>query len=153
MNAKNNSTSEEDTVLIKKYANRRLYNTQTSSYVTLDDLAELVRSGGQFKVVDAKTNEEMTRQVLVQIILDQEMAGAEMIPIELLSLVVRYCNTDMHQNLSKYLAHSTKAFFEQNEKMYKNFGGLGDWEALQRQQSEWIKKTFEMMSPLNKNSS
>lgn len=139
----------DETVLIKKYANRRLYNTQTSSYVTLEDLAQLVRENTNFVVQDAKTEEDMTRQVLMQIILDQELAGAQMMPEELLKSLIRYYNTDMHQQLAQYLTQSTRAFYEQGENLYKGIPGFGNFKEIQEQQAEWFKKTMEMMTPKN----
>lgn len=142
------SSSSEDVVSIKKYANRRLYNMQTSSYVTLEDLADLVKQNVPFIVRDAKTDADLTRQVLVQIILEQEMAGAEMIPIDLLRSMIRYYNTDMHQSLSGFLSSSMRAFNKNQSEFLKSFTTFSDWEAIQEKQNELFKKTFEMMNPL-----
>lgn len=140
--------SNDDSVHIKKYANRRLYNMETSSYVTLDDLAELVRQNVNFEVRDAKTEEDLTRQVLMQIILEQETAGAEMLPVELLRSLIRYYDTDMHHSLSSYLSSSMQAFTKNQDEFFKNMRAFGDWESIQEQQAEWFNKTMKMMNPL-----
>ena len=77
-----------DKVTIKKYANRRLYDTESSSYITLDRLAEMVREGREFEVVDAKTGEDITRQVLTQIIVDEEARGSTMLPVNFLKQLI-----------------------------------------------------------------
>ncbi|MDG1286395.1 MAG: polyhydroxyalkanoate synthesis repressor PhaR [Rickettsiales bacterium] len=140
-------------VYIKKYANRRLYNMETSSYVTLEDLAELVKKDVKFIVKDAKTEADLTRQVLVQIILEQEAGGAEMLPVEMLRSLIRYYNTDMHQSFSNYLTGSMQSFTTNQEELLKNFSSFGKWDSIQDQQTEWFKKTMEMMNPLKSSSS
>ncbi len=88
--APSNSDSAANTVVIKKYANRRLYNTSTSSYVTLDDLSEMVKKGNDFSVYDAKTGEDITRSVLTQIIFDEENKGQNLLPIRFLRQLIRF---------------------------------------------------------------
>src|SRR5207344_3608035 len=80
--------SDAKPVVVKKYANRRLYNTATSSYVTLDDLAQMIKEGGDFVVYDAKTGEDLTRSVLTQIIVEQEQKGQNMLPISFLRQLI-----------------------------------------------------------------
>ena len=75
-------------VVVKKYANRRLYNTATSSYVTLDDLARMIKNGGDFAAYDAKTGEDITRSVLTQIIVEQEQKGQNLLPIRFLRQMI-----------------------------------------------------------------
>ena len=87
-----------ETIIIKKYANRRLYNTQTSTYVTLDSLAEMVRSGQEFEVVDAKTGEDITRVVLAQIIFDEESKDASaLLPTSFLKELIRFYNQSLEK--------------------------------------------------------
>ena len=147
MNNKN-SESDENIIKIKKYANRRLYNMQTSSYITLDDLANLVKENVEFAVVDAKTGDDLTRPVLVQIILEQESAGAEMLPTELLRSLIRYCDTDMHQSFSEFLSGTMSSFTKNQDEFMKKVGAFGDFDKIQERQKEWFKSTMEMMNPL-----
>lgn len=147
MSEKKTNTSQQ-AVLIKKYANRRLYNMETSTYVTLDDLADLVKRNVDFTVRDAKTDADLTRQVLLQIILEKETAGTEIMPVEMLRSLIRYYDTDLHQSLSSYLNGSMSSFSRNQEEVLKGFGRLGDWGSLQEQQAEWFRKTMEMMNPL-----
>ncbi len=144
--------SDDNIVQIKKYANRRLYNMQTSSYITLDDLATLVREEINFIVVDAKTGDDLTRPVLVQIILEQESAGAEMLPTELLRSLIRYCDTDMHHSFSQFLASTMSGFTKNQDEFMKNMGSFGSLEKIQEQQKEWFNKAMEMMNPLKPSS-
>ncbi len=142
------SDSSNDVVQIKKYANRRLYNMETSSYVTLDDLQELVRKDVPFLVKDAKSEKDITRQILIQIILEQESGGTQMLPVDTLRAMIRYYETDMHQTFSEYLTNSMSMFTDNKEQYMQQFTQMGDWKKLQEQQSEWFKKTMEMMNPL-----
>src|SRR5262245_54004483 len=95
--------SDEPPVIIKKYPNRRLYNTETSVYVTLDDLAQLVKAGPDFTVQDAKTGEDLTRQVLTQIIFEMEGRGNPLLPTQFLRSVIRFYDDSMGGTLNKYL--------------------------------------------------
>ncbi|MDX2141738.1 MAG: polyhydroxyalkanoate synthesis repressor PhaR [Rhodospirillaceae bacterium] len=99
---------------IKKYANRRLYNTATSSYVTLEDLANMVRQNVDFVVTDAKTNEDITRSVLTQIIVEQEGKGQSLLPIKFLRQVIAFYGDSLGGVLPRYLEHSMESF-SQNE--------------------------------------
>jgi polyhydroxyalkanoate synthesis repressor PhaR len=101
-------------VNIKKYANRRLYNTSTSSYVTLEDLATMVRQNVDFTVTDAKTNEDITRSVLTQIIVEQEGKGQSLLPIKFLRQVIAFYGDSLGGVLPRYLEHSMESF-SQNE--------------------------------------
>lgn len=123
--------AENEPVIIKKYANRRLYNTETSSYVTLDHLAELVRKGRDFVVRDAKSGEDITRQVLAQIIFEQEGKGVNLLPIPLLRQLIGYYGDQMAAMVPSYLLSSMQAFTRQQESMKKMFaGGLAPTDAL-----------------------
>ena len=96
--------------LIKKYPNRRLYDTRTSSYITLADVKELVLSHEQFQVLDAKTSEDLTRSILLQIILEEEAGGAPMFTSDLLSHMIRFYGNAMQGMMGKYLESNIKAF-------------------------------------------
>ena len=104
--------------LIKKYANRRLYNTGTSTYVTLDDLAVMVKKGEEFTVQDAKTGEDITHSVLTQIIFEQESkTGNTLLPISFLRQLISYYGDQMQMVVPSYLEHSMQAFGEQQAQM------------------------------------
>jgi len=103
--------------LIKKYPNRRLYDTQTSSYITLADVKELVLEHGTFQVVDAKTGEELTRNILLQIILEEEAGGAPMFTSDLLSQMIRFYGNAMQGMMGKYLENNIKAFTDMQAKL------------------------------------
>ncbi len=104
-----------DVVVIKKYANRRLYNTRTSAYVTLDDLAKMVREGADFVVFDAKTNEELTRQILTQIIFEEESRGEALLPVQFLRQLIGFYGGQMQGVLPGYLEMSLESFSRQQE--------------------------------------
>lgn len=97
-------------IIIKKYANRRLYNTETSSYITLDDLAKMTREGREFHVVDAKTNEDITHNVLTQIIMDEEGRGQTMLPAGFLRQLISMYGDSMQAMVPSYLEASMEAF-------------------------------------------
>lgn len=97
-------------VTIKKYANRRLYDTESSSYITLDRLAELVREGREFEVVDAKSGEDITRQVLTQIIVDEEARGSTMLPVKFLKQLIGLYGNSMEGVVPQYLEAAMDAF-------------------------------------------
>lgn len=103
--------------LIKKYPNRRLYDTRTSSYITLADVKELVLNNETFQVVDAKTNEDLTRSILLQIILEEEAGGAPMFTSDLLSHMIRFYGNAMQGMMGKYLESNIKAFTEMQAKL------------------------------------
>jgi polyhydroxyalkanoate synthesis repressor PhaR len=109
-------------IVIKKYANRRLYNTGASAYVTLEHLAELVRKGADFVVYDAKTNEDITRQVLTQIIFDEETRGQNILPIQFLRQLIRMYGDQMQTLMAPaYLEASLDAFAKQQEAFREQF--------------------------------
>lgn len=129
--------SDKEPTVIKKYANRRLYHTGTSSYVTLEDLAGLVRGGEDFVVYDAKTGEDITRSVLAQIIFDEESKdGQNLLPITFLRQLIRFYGDSMQALVPRYLEFSMENLAkEQNqfrEQMSKAFG-TGAMDALQAQ--------------------
>jgi polyhydroxyalkanoate synthesis repressor PhaR len=111
-------------ITIKKYANRRLYNTASSAYVTLADLAKMVKTGEDFVVYDAKTNEEITRSVLTQIIFEQEgIAGQSLLPITFLRQLIRFYGDSMQGLLPSYLEFSIDRFTGEQQKMRDAAGG------------------------------
>src|ERR1700710_2989149 len=111
-------TSEKAPVTIKKYANRRLYNTGTSAYVTLEDLAAMVKHGEDFVVFDAKTGEDITRSVLAQIIFEQEgKCGQSLLPITFLRQLIRFYGDSMQMMVPRYLEVSLDTLVREQEKM------------------------------------
>jgi len=110
-----------DTVVIKKYANRRLYNTATSAYVTLEDLARMVREGVEFVVYDAKTNDDLTRQILTQIIFEEESRGEALLPVQFLRQLIGFYGGQMQGVLPSYLEMSLDSFVRQQEQMRGQF--------------------------------
>ena len=114
-------TKSEPTV-IKKYANRRLYHTGTSTYVTLDDLAQMVKKGDEFTVVDAKSGDDITRSVLTQIIFEQEgKSGQNLLPVNFLRQLIGYYGDSMQALIPSYLEHSFKMLAENQQKFRDQF--------------------------------
>ncbi|MEM9234356.1 MAG: polyhydroxyalkanoate synthesis repressor PhaR [Pseudomonadota bacterium] len=110
----------DDSIVIKKYANRRLYNTATSSYVTLDHLAEMVRNGDDFHVVDAKSGEDLTRAVLTQIIFEQENKGQNLLPVPFLRQLIGLYGDNLQSFVPSYLEMSMNAFRKNQEAMRRS---------------------------------
>lgn len=104
------SSGGSGTVIIKKYANRRLYNTETSSYITLDHLAVMTREGRDFKVIDAKTEDDITHNVLTQIIMEEETRGQTMLPVSFLRQLIALYGDSMQSMVPQYLEASMDAF-------------------------------------------
>lgn len=146
--------SPDDRVVIKKYANRRLYNTASSSYVTLDHLSEMVKQDVHFVVYDAKTNEDITRSVLTQIIVEEEgRDGQNLLPIQFLRQLIGFYGNSMQAFLPSYLELSLSTFAEQQERMRSQFsglsqtGGLGLYEEQIRQNMALFDRAMKMFSP------
>ena len=114
-----------DRVVIKKYANRRLYNTASSSYVTLEHLADMVKQGVDFVVYDAKTNDDITRTVLTQIIFEEESQGQSLLPIQFLRQLIGFYGNSMEAFLPSYLELSLATFAQQQERMRTQFTQIG----------------------------
>ncbi|MDE2620027.1 MAG: polyhydroxyalkanoate synthesis repressor PhaR [Sphingomonadales bacterium] len=115
-------TEQDDVVIIKKYANRRLYNTRSSSYITLDHLAQMTREGIDFKVVDAKTGGDITHSILTQIIMEEEANGGEQIlPVNFLRQLIAMYGNSMQSLLPHYLEASMEHFRENQLKLRKAF--------------------------------
>src|SRR5829696_7889106 len=110
-------------VTIKKYANRRLYDTESSSYITLDKLAAMIREGRDFEVVDAKTGEDITHQVLTQIIVDEESRGGTMLPVNFLRQLIGLYGGNMQSTVPQYLDAAMDAFSKNQEAMRTAFSG------------------------------
>jgi polyhydroxyalkanoate synthesis repressor PhaR len=147
-------SAEAPPVVIKKYANRRLYNTATSSYVTLDDLSRMVKAGREFVVYDAKTGEEITRPVLTQIIVEEEQKGQNLLPISFLRQLISLYGDSMQWLVPRYLEHAMTTFARNQEQMRKNlqdaFGGLfpfGPLEEMGKQNLALFEKAMKMFSP------
>lgn len=145
--------SPADPVIVKKYANRRLYNTDTSAYVTLDDLAEMVRSEREFFVYDAKSGEDLTHSVLTQIIVEQESRGQNLLPIPFLRQLIRFYGNSIEQLVPSYLEHSLDSLTRQQDRFHKQFSNsLGDatLDAIQeqtRQNLAVFEKAVGMFNP------
>ncbi len=145
-------------VIIKKYANRRLYNTGSSSYITLDHLATLTREGRDFQVLDAKTGEDITRSVLTQIVMDGENGGQTMLPTSFLRQIISLYGNSMGQVVPHYLEASMNAFAKNQaqftEAMTGALGGaasfpvtaLKPFEAITKQNMAMFKAATEMLS-------
>src|SRR6184192_1761131 len=147
------SKSDQPTT-IKKYANRRLYNTGTSTYVTLEDLAALVKKGEDFLVYDAKTGEDITRSVLTQIIFEQEnKEGQNLLPIAFLRQLIRFYGDSMQMLVPRYLEVSIDSLTREQEKfrehMAQAFGGspFGALEDQARRNMEMFERAFAMFTP------
>jgi polyhydroxyalkanoate synthesis repressor PhaR len=128
-------------VIIKKYANRRLYNTDTSTYVTLEDLAEMVKSERDFVVFDAKTGEDLTHAVLTQIIVEQESRGTNLLPIRFLRQLIRFYGDSMQRLVPSYLEFSLDSLTRQQEQYRARFAhafGTAAFDAVQDQ----VRKNF-----------
>ena len=110
--------SDDDVVTIKKYANRRLYDTESSSYITLERLAEMVRQKRQFKVVDAKSGEDLTRGVLAQIIMEEEARGTTMLPVNFLRQLISMYGDQMQAVVPQYLEASLEAL-QRNQSQFR----------------------------------
>ena len=141
-------------ITIKKYANRRLYNTATSSYVTLDDLSKMVKAGSDFVVHDAKTGEDLTRSVLTQIIVEEEGKGQNLLPINFLRQLISLYGDSMQFMVPRYLEQAMASFTMNQEQMRKSlqdaFGGLfpfGSLEEMGKQNLALFEKTMKMFSP------
>jgi polyhydroxyalkanoate synthesis repressor PhaR len=146
--------TEQQPVTIKKYANRRLYNTGTSTYVTLEDLAAMVKTGDDFVVFDAKTGEEITRSVLTQIIFEQEnKEGQNLLPIAFLRQLIRFYGDSMQMLVPRYLEVSIESLTREQEKFRQQMAqafGVGGFTSLEeqvRRNMEMFERAFTMFAP------
>ena len=137
--------SDDGRVVIKKYANRRLYNTASSSYVTLEHLSDMVKQGVDFVVYDAKTNEDITRTVLTQIIFEEESReGQNLLPIQFLRQLIGFYGNSMQAFLPSYLELSLATFAEQQERMRAQFASIGQGKGLGGAYEEQIRQNLAM---------
>jgi polyhydroxyalkanoate synthesis repressor PhaR len=141
----------EGPVVIKKYANRRLYNTQTSSYVTLDHLAAMVKEGTEFEVQDARTGEDITRSVLTQIIFEEEAKGQNLLPIKFLRQLIRFYGDSLQAFVPGYLDMSMDSFTknqgEMRDRIAQALGGGNQMvENLTRQNLQLFENAMAMFS-------
>ena len=141
-------------ITIKKYANRRLYNTATSSYVTLDHLCQMVKAGMDFVVYDAKTGEDITRSVLTQIIVEEESKGQNLLPISFLRQLIAFYGDNMQWMVPGYLDYSMQAFSRNQEKMREYFqstlGGIfpfGGFEGMGKTNLAMFERAMRMFFP------
>ncbi|MBI1365548.1 MAG: polyhydroxyalkanoate synthesis repressor PhaR [Alphaproteobacteria bacterium] len=154
-NAGRKTGSAESPIVIKKYANRRLYNTATSSYVTLDYLSDMLKNGEDFVVYDAKSGEDITRSVLTQIIFEEENKGQNLLPIQFLRQLIKFYGDNLQSFLPSYLEMSMDAFSRNQEKireqMRETFGaapGYNMFEETARQNMALFERAMKMFTPM-----
>jgi polyhydroxyalkanoate synthesis repressor PhaR len=150
-------TADNPPVVVKKYANRRLYNTESSSYITLDNLADMVRQGRDFVVYDAKTGEDITRSVLTQIIVEEEGKGRALLPTTFLRQLIGFYGDQVQSLVPRYLEQAMGAFSQQQEQMraamQKTMGSMGtlfpfgNMEEVGRQNMAMIERAFSLFTP------
>lgn len=147
---------DDKPIIIKKYANRRLYNTATASFVTLDDLHEMVKNGTRFTVVDAQSSADITCSVLAQIIADEENRGHNMLPPNYLRQVLKLYNEGIGPQLSAYLEQSLETFTQNQQQMIAQmarvFGGqdaMENWAEVGRRNMEMFQQSFNMFAQQN----
>ena len=144
--------AKAEPVVIKKYANRRLYNTQTSSYVTLDHLAGMVKDGVEFEVQDARTGDDITRSVLTQIIFEEEAKGQNLLPIKFLRQLIRFYGDSLQAFVPGYLDMSMDSFTKNQGAMRDRIaeamgGGNTMIENMTRQNLAIFERAMQMFSP------
>src|SRR5437667_7542114 len=141
--------------IVKKYANRRLYNTAPSSYVPLDDLAKMIKEGGDFVAHDAKTGEDITRSVLTQIIVEQEQKGQNLLPTSFLRQLISFYGDSMQFLVPGYLEQAMVSFAQNQEQMRKNlqatFGifPFGQIEEVGKQNMALFERALRMLAPFS----
>src|ERR1700761_2952488 len=148
------ASAEKPPITIKKYANRRLYNTATSSYVTLDHLCQMVKNGVEFVVYDAKTGEDITRSVLTQIIVEEESKGQNMLPINFLRQLISLYGDNLQFLVPRYLEQSMESFSKNQEQMRSymkdSFGGMfpmDRFEEMSKQNMAFFEQAMRMWNP------
>ena len=147
-------TADKGPITIKKYANRRLYNTATSCYVTLDYLARLVRDGADFAVYDAKTGEDITRSVLTHIIVEEEAKGQSMLPVSFLRHLISFYGDSLQVIVPRYLEYTMQMFARNQEQMREYMGSafdglvpFGTIEEMGKHQMAIFEQAMRMFSP------
>jgi polyhydroxyalkanoate synthesis repressor PhaR len=146
--------ADKPPVVVKKYANRRLYNTESSSYITLDNLADMVRQGRDFVVYDAKTGEDITRSVLTQIIVEEEGKGRALLPTAFLRQLIGFYGDQMQSLVPRFLEQAMSALTQQQEQMrsamQKTMGNLfpfGNMEEVGRQNMAMMERALSLFTP------
>jgi polyhydroxyalkanoate synthesis repressor PhaR len=146
--------AQKTPITIKKYANRRLYNTETSSYVTLDHLCHMVQDGVEFVVYDAKTGEDITRSVLTQIIVEEEAKGQNLLPINFLRQLISFYGHSMQWMVPSYLEQMMNALAENQDRLRQSMqdalGGMfpfGSLEAMGKQNMAAFEQAMQLFSP------
>ncbi|MEK9672687.1 MAG: polyhydroxyalkanoate synthesis repressor PhaR [Rhodospirillaceae bacterium] len=146
--------AEGEPIIIKKYANRRLYNTATSNYVTLNYLAAMVKEGQEFVVNDAKTGEDITRQVLTHIIVEEESKGQNLLPISFLRHLISFYGDSLQAVVPNYLDHTMQSFAHNQEQLrqtmhnaLEGFNPFGQLEEVSKQNMAMFENAMKMFSP------
>ena len=146
----------DNSIVIKKYANRRLYNTATSSYVTLDYLADMVKSGEDFVVYDAKSGEDITHSVLTQIIFEEESKGQNLLPIQFLRQLIKYYGDSLENFVPSYLEMSMESFSRNQdnirEQLQDAFGATSNYKLFEdsiRNNMSLFQQAMKMFVPMN----
>ena len=146
-------TASKAPIIIKKYANRRLYNTASSSYVTLDDLSQMVQQGAEFVVQDAKSKEDLTRAVLTQIIVEEEQKGQNLLPISFLRQLIALYGDSMRWMVPQYLETMAAWFARNQDQMRKQFQSslgvfpFGSLEEVGKQNVTMFEQAMRMFNP------
>ena len=139
---------QPDPLLIKKYASRRLYNKETSEYITLDEIRRIIRAGREVKIIDGSTGEDLTRQYLLQIIADLESKGEPIFPVDMLTEVVRTYSEATRQVLPRFLDESFRVFRENQEQLMDGFKTFGPpmeaFRAMQQQNEDYLSKWMDI---------
>ena len=148
------TATDKTPIVIKKYANRRLYNTATSSYVTLDHLSQMVKDNVEFAVYDAKSGEDITRSVLTQIIVEEESKGQNLLPLNFLRQLISFYGDNLQFLVPRYLEH-TMEYFASNQEQMRNymrdtFGGMfpfGRFDEIGKQNLAFFERAMKMFAP------
>ncbi|APH55314.1 Methyl-accepting chemotaxis protein [Granulibacter bethesdensis] len=159
-NNPDNTHAAPSPVIIKKYANRRLYNTETSCYITLENLADMVRTGREFSVFDAKSGEDITRSVLTQIIVEEENKGRAMLPTTFLRQLIGFYGDSLQSIVPRYLEEAMSTFAHQQQQMrsavqqtmgsFFPFASSSTLEEVSRQNMAMIEKAMSLFNPFYK---
>ncbi|PIE07602.1 MAG: polyhydroxyalkanoate synthesis repressor PhaR [Rhodobacterales bacterium] len=154
MRGDNDLAKDRDKLLIKRYASRRLYNTETSDYVTLDDIAGFIRDGREVQIIDLKSGDDLTRQFLLQIIAEHESRGENVLPVDVLTDLVRSYTTQAQSVVPQFLAASFEMLREGQSKMMENLenlpnpmAGVPGFEAMQAQQRAFLEAMMQGWGP------
>ena len=148
------TATDKTPIVIKKYANRRLYNTATSSYVTLDHLSQMVKDNVEFAVYDAKSGEDITRSVLTQIIVEEESKGQNLLPLNFLRQLISFYGDNLQFLVPRYLEHTMEYFASNQEQMRSymrdTFGGMfpfGRFDEIGKQNLAFFERAMKMFAP------